>query len=80
MGTNFGNLGARRPTHYIVQCKLCQREVPSGCLTFPLGNIVVECPLCGEKRRYRPAEVFLGFPHHFLNRQQLEGTRRQDKG
>ncbi|WP_035356854.1 hypothetical protein [Edaphobacter aggregans] len=29
---------------------------------FPYSrNTVVACPLCGELRRYRPSEVFLGW-------------------
>ena len=68
MGMHYCMQGAVRPTHYIVRCKRCQRNVPSGHANFPRGNIVVLCVLCGEKRRYRPSEVFLGFPDSLIDR------------
>ncbi|MCU1222331.1 MAG: hypothetical protein JWQ42_424 [Edaphobacter sp.] len=41
---------------------LCRRNVPAGVEVFPFNwNTVVACPLCGEVRRYRPTEVFLGW-------------------
>jgi hypothetical protein len=35
----------------------------------------VECPLCGELRRYLPSEVFLGRPDQLITRQQRTGGR-----
>ena len=67
--------GRVKPTHFVVTCKRCRREVPSGCATMPEENRVVRCPLCGELRRYRPSEVFLGFPHTLLG-VQAETRRR----
>jgi hypothetical protein len=50
------------PTVFVVRCKLCSRNVPAGVDAFPFNrNTVVCCPLCGEPRRYRPTEVFLGW-------------------
>ena len=54
------------PTVFVVECKLCRRHVPAGVEAFPKDNIAVLCPLCNEHRRYRPSEVFLGFPSHML--------------
>jgi hypothetical protein len=49
---------------FVVTCKLCRRDVPSGAKEFPFRPIVVTCSLCGEKRQYLSSEVFLGRPHH----------------
>ena len=38
----------------VVCCKRCHRDVPSGVREFPFQSIAVECPLCGELRRYLP--------------------------
>lgn len=48
---------------FVVTCKRCRRDVPSGLKVFPFQSIVVSCPLCGELRRYLPSEVFLGNVH-----------------
>jgi len=47
---------------FVVTCKLCYCDVPSGAREFPFRPIFVECSLCGEKRQYLPSEVFLGRP------------------
>lgn len=54
---------------FVVTCKRCQRDVPSGLTEFPFQSVVVECPLCGEKRHYVPSEVFLGKPDHLVAHQ-----------
>jgi hypothetical protein len=36
---------------FVVACKKCRRDVPTGVGEFPIQSIAVECPLCGEKRR-----------------------------
>jgi hypothetical protein len=59
-------------TIFVVECKLCRRIVPAGVAQYPKDNIRVDCPLCGEKRRYRRAEVYLGWPDSSLARQQVE--------
>jgi RNase P subunit RPR2 len=51
----------RSGSSFVVTCKRCTRAIPAGVDAFPRDNIVVSCPLCGEKRRYRPVEVFLGW-------------------
>jgi hypothetical protein len=40
----------------------------------------VSCPLCGELRRYRPSEVFLGFPDSRIEVQRTTITRRRRGG
>jgi len=59
---------------FVVACKKCRRDVPTGAGEFPFQSIVVECPLCGEKRRYLPSEVFLGRVDQLVNRQKRAGA------
>jgi hypothetical protein len=59
---------------FVVACKKCRRDVPTGVGEFPFQSIVVECPLCGEKRRYLPSEVFLGRGDQLVNRQKRAGA------
>ena len=54
--------GKVNPTQFVVTCKRCARHIPSGVTALPKDNLVVRCALCGELRRYRPSEVYLGFP------------------
>ena len=54
---------------FVVTCKRCRRDIPSGVREFPFQSITVKCPLCGELRRYLPSEVFLGRPDQLLRRQ-----------
>ena len=55
---------------FVVTCKGCHRDVPSGHEEFPFQSIAVECPLCGELRQYLPSEVFLGRPDQLVVQQQ----------
>jgi hypothetical protein len=54
---------------FVVTCKDCHRDVPSGVKEFPFKSIAVTCPLCKEQRRYLPSEVFLGRPNHLVAKQ-----------
>jgi hypothetical protein len=60
---------------FVVQCKRCRRDVPSGVREFPFQPVTAECPLCGELRRYLPSEVFLGKPHHLVVKQARSQVR-----
>lgn len=60
---------------FVVTCKQCRRDVPSGVKEFPFQSITVACPICGELRRYLPSEVFLGRPSQPVPRQQRAGGR-----
>ena len=60
---------------FVVTCKRCRRDIPSGVKEFPFQSITVECPLCGELRRYLPSELFLGRPDGLVNRQKRTGGR-----
>ena len=58
---------------FVVACKKCRRDVPTGVAEFPFQSIIVECALCGEKRRYLPSEVFLGRSIRLVTRQKRAG-------
>jgi hypothetical protein len=49
-----------QPERFVVECKRCRRTVPAGITEWSYSAITVRCPLCGELRQYRPAEVYLG--------------------
>jgi hypothetical protein len=59
---------------FVVTCKWCRRDIPSGVGEFPFQSVAVKCPLCGELRRYLPSEVFLGRPDQLVIRQQRAGS------
>ncbi len=61
--------GIRELRLFVVTCKRCRRDVLAGLKEFPAQFIVVNCPLCGERRRYRPSEVFLDRPNHLVAKQ-----------
>jgi len=54
---------------FVVVCKKCRRDIPTGVTEFPFQSIIVECALCGEKRRYLPSEIFLGRVDQLVMRQ-----------
>lgn len=49
---------ARLP--FVIACKGCQRHIPAPVETLPSTWIIATCPLCGEQRRYLPADIFQG--------------------
>jgi hypothetical protein len=74
--------GEAKPKRFVVVCKRCTRHILAGVEKFPADNIRVDCPLCGEKRRYRPMEVFLGEPSTLLgvqNKMDMERIRANRK-
>lgn len=60
---------------FVVVCKKCRRNVLTGMAEFPFQSIIVECVLCGERRRYLPSEIFLGRVDQLVARQQRAGRR-----
>ena len=51
---------------FVIACKGCQENILAPVLTMPDSWIVAECPLCGERRRYLPADIFQGRLSHEL--------------
>ena len=45
---------------FTVRCKGCGENIPAPVLTMPDSWIVADCPLCGERRAYLPADIFRG--------------------
>jgi len=72
----LGLTGKPQRKIFVVECKLCHRHIPAGVEKFPKDNIVVECALCGEKRRFRPNEVFMGMPSTMLDVQRKMDCER----
>jgi len=73
LGSVFGSLSTSKV--FVVQCKRCSRNIPAGVAAFPFASVVVNCSLCGEVRRYRPSEIYLGRPDRLVARQNREGAR-----
>lgn len=51
---------------FVVVCKGCQENIPAPVETMPDSWIITACPLCGAKRRYVPADIFMGRLSHDL--------------
>jgi ribosomal protein S27E len=45
---------------FVVKCKGCGENVPTGRVEFSFKSTIVACPLCHDTRRYLPSEVFKG--------------------
>ena len=60
---------------FVVECKRCRRDIPSGLTEFSFQSIAVLCPLCGDLRKYLPSEVALGKPHYLVARQTRSASR-----
>lgn len=54
------NIPSTRRSDFVIRCKRCRENIPAPVQTMPDTWIVAECPLCREKRRYLPAEIFRG--------------------
>ena len=61
--------GPSQRKQFVVTCKQCHRDVPSGVKEFPFKSIVVTCSLCAEERQYLPSETFLGRPNDMVAKQ-----------
>lgn len=61
---------------FVSACKGCQQNIPAPVQTLPDSWIVAECPLCGENRRYLPADIFRGRLSHDL---QMKALRISDR-
>ncbi|HVW78709.1 MAG TPA: hypothetical protein VHB45_13940 [Alloacidobacterium sp.] len=48
-------------THpFVITCKRCGENIAAPVETIPDSWIIAQCPLCREKRRYLPSEIFQG--------------------
>lgn len=60
---------AARMNRFAIVCKSCRHNIPAPVETMPDAWILAECPLCGVKRRYLPADIFMGRVSHELRMQ-----------
>jgi hypothetical protein len=59
MTGSFGSFKLRVDP-FCIECKRCRATIAAPIQTMPDTWIVAACPLCGERRRYLPAELFNG--------------------
>jgi hypothetical protein len=45
---------------FVITCKRCRQNIAAPVQSMPDSWIIHSCPLCGERRRYLPAEIFKG--------------------
>jgi hypothetical protein len=60
---------------FVITCKRCKLNIAAPVETMPGSWIIAECPLCHEKRRYLPTEIFKGRLSGDYERT-MQGTRR----
>jgi hypothetical protein len=60
--------GPESQKRVVIRCKGCHENIPAPVESMPAQPIAARCPLCGEHRRYLPAEVFLGRLSHMFIR------------
>jgi hypothetical protein len=46
------------PYPLVIVCKECRQNIPAPVETMPDSWIIADCPLCGQKRRYLPTNIF----------------------
>ncbi len=66
--------GASVKKCFVVDCKRCRRDIPTGLREFPFQSVAVTCPLCGEVRKYLPSEIALGRPHALGGKKVVSGV------
>jgi hypothetical protein len=69
------NLPSSRLCDYLVVCKRCGENIPAPVETMPASWIVAQCPLCGERRRYLPPDIFRGRMSMQLIRKPVQSER-----
>ena len=62
------NLPQTRQCDFTISCKKCGENIPAPVGTMPDTWIAAQCPLCGTKRSYLPAEIFRGKLSYKLGR------------
>src|ERR1700722_5580222 len=62
--------------NFAIRCKGCGESVPAPVETMPGSWIIAECPLCGERRLYLPADIFRGRLSYRLTRKPVRSETR----
>jgi hypothetical protein len=65
------NLPTSRRCDYTIRCKGCAENIPAPIETMPDTWVIAKCPLCGQRRRYLPTEIFRGTLSHRLESQHV---------
>jgi flavoprotein len=73
------NIPRTRKCEFVVRCKACRENVPAPVETMPDTWILADCPLCGQKRRYLPTDIFRGSLSYRLNQRLVVWERRVDE-
>ncbi len=60
---------------FVIACKACHENIPAPVETVPDDWIIAVCPLCDQRRRYLPAEIFQGRLSHEVTVQRVRGVR-----
>ena len=60
---------------FVVVCKGCHENIPVPVQTLPNDWIIAVCPLCRQRRRYLPAEIFQGRLSNPVMERQVRGVR-----
>ena len=60
---------------FVIACKACHENIPAPVETVPDDWIIAACPLCGQRRRYLPAEIFQGRLSHRVVVEQVRSPR-----
>jgi hypothetical protein len=70
------NLPQARKCDFTIRCKGCDENIPAPVDTMPDDWIIAQCPLCGSRRRYLPADIFRGtISHRLINWPPASGVR-----
>jgi hypothetical protein len=72
------NVPTSRRCNFAIRSKGCGETIPAPVETMPDNWIVAECPLCCQRRRYLPSEIFRGALSHLLSVKNL--SRRSAHG
>jgi hypothetical protein len=75
LGVEMMSFRIQERKRFVVECKRCRRDVFAGVKEFPFQSLIVACPLCDEKQRYLPSEIFLGRPDVLVGKR-LNAERR----
>jgi hypothetical protein len=65
----------RLPACILIVCKGCHENIPAPVETLPDDWTIAACPLCGQGRRYLPAEIFQGRLSHQVVERRARGVR-----
>ena len=69
------NVPQTRLCDYTIRCKGCGENIPAPVETMPDTWIAAQCPLCYQRRRYLPTDIFRGRLSHKLKQWHVKPER-----